>query len=59
MDKVNLHDLFTLSQNVMDASFNKSAGLNHPVDKGDNTEATWIEWFNKYFPRRYKANFIC
>ncbi|UZW62309.1 DUF6602 domain-containing protein [Lysobacter enzymogenes] len=30
--------------------------LTHPTDKGDASEAVWIDLFNKYLPRRYVAS---
>lgn len=30
--------------------------MGHPVDKGDASEAVWLELLNKYLPRRYSAD---
>lgn len=50
-----LKDLFSTLQDHMIADAKFSGVLNHPTDKGDNSEENWIEWFDKYLPKRYKA----
>lgn len=51
-----LQTLFkALQQNMItEASF--SDYHEHPTDKGDNTEACWIKWFNENLPNRYIAS---
>ena len=50
-----LKDLFSALQRHMITDAEFSGALSHPTDKGDNSEANWIEWFAKYLPKRYKA----
>ena len=52
---VSLKDLFGTLQEDMRAKAKFSQVLNHPTDRGDNTEKCWIDWFNEYLPKRYKA----
>ena len=53
--KPNLKSLFTALQADMISKAQFSNVLNHPVDKGDNSEENWIKWFDDYLPKRYKA----
>ena len=50
-----LKSLFSSLQKEMVDESKVSDVLNHPTDKGDNTEISWTSWFNKYLPKRYKA----
>lgn len=50
-----LVDMFSALQNEMIADTNLSLVVDHPVDKGSNTEECWIDWFNEYLPKRYHA----
>ena len=50
-----LKSLFSALQEEMISQAKFSSVLDHPLDKGDNTEENWISWFNKYLPKRYKA----
>ena len=50
-----LKNLFSALQNEMSAKSGLSDVVNHPTDKGDNTESNWIDWFNQYLPKRYRA----
>lgn len=50
-----LSRLFGSLQSEMSAKMCSSSSMNHPTDMGDNTEKSWIEWFNHYLPKRYKA----
>lgn len=50
-----LKGLFSTLQEHMIADAKFSDVLNHPTDKGDNSEENWIDWFDKYLPKRYKA----
>ena len=54
-NKTTLKTLYSALQAEMIANMNTASVLNHPTDKGDNTEQSWISWFDKYFPKRYKA----
>lgn len=54
-DKVTLTNLFRALQRDMISQANFSDVINHPTDKGDNTEECWIKWFEEYLPKRYKA----
>lgn len=54
-DKTSLKTLYSALQTEMIAKANFSAVMDHPTDRGDNTEASWITWFNDYLPKRYKA----
>lgn len=51
----NLKNLFAVLQMNMIAEAKFSNVLDHPVDKGDNSEESWIKWFEDYLPKRYKA----
>ena len=48
--KPNLKSLFTALQADMISKAQFSNVLNHPVDKGDNSEENWIKWFDDYLP---------
>lgn len=50
-----LTGLFTVLQNDMISKAEFSNTLNHPVDKGTNSEENWLKWFTNYLPQRYKA----
>lgn len=50
-----LKDLFSTLQDHMITDAKFSCVLSHPTDKGDNSEENWIEWFDKYLPKRYRA----
>ena len=54
-NNTSLKTLYSALQTEMIAKANFSSVLRHPTDKGDNTEESWISWFNEYFPKRYKA----
>ena len=56
MGEISLKELFLSLQEEMSAAVMSSSRLQHPIDKGDNTEQSWIKWFNKYLPKRYKAD---
>jgi hypothetical protein len=45
----NLHD--DIERRLREAR----ALLGHPVEKGDASEAIWLELFDRYLPKRYKA----
>ncbi len=55
MSKSKLTELFAALQSDMTSKANFSLTLNHPTDKGDNSEENWIKWFSAYLPQRYKA----
>ena len=55
-DKTKLTMLFAALQDEMLSRVKFSNILDHPTDQGDNAEVSWIEWFNNYLPKRYKAN---
>ncbi len=56
MDKTpNLKTLFGTLQQEMIAKAKFSEILNHPSDKGDNSESNWTNWFKEYLPQRYKV----
>lgn len=54
-EKKDLKSLFAALQTEMIAKANLSCALNHPNDKGDNSEENWGKWFKSYLPNRYKA----
>lgn len=54
-NNTNLKNLFAALQEEMRAKARTSEVLNHPADMGDNSEYSWINWFNAYLPKRYKA----
>lgn len=54
-EKTNLTKLFAALQNDMISKANFSDVVNHPTDKGDNSEASWITLLSAYLPKRYKA----
>ena len=51
-----LAKLFQNVQERMRCDLTTSSSLLHPVDNGDNSENTWINFFNQYLPKRYKAS---
>ena len=53
--KTDLKNLFATLQSDMISKANFSTILNHPTDRGDNSEESWIKWFCDYLPKRYKA----
>ena len=53
MKKTKLTELFAALQSEMISKASFSNAFNHP--KGDNSEESWINWFNHYLPQRYKA----
>lgn len=53
--KTDLKKLFAALQADMISKANFSTILNHPTDRGDNSEESWIKWFCDYLPKRYKA----
>lgn len=56
MNNPTLKELFGSLQNTMIAEAKMSDVIAHPTDKGDNTEANWLTWFNEYLPKRYRAS---
>lgn len=44
-----------LHQNVEQELASARQTLAHPTEKGDASEAVWIDLFNRYLPRRYEA----
>ena len=48
--------LFTNLQSVMQSELQLSDTVDHPVDKGDNSEESWRNWLSKYLPNRYKVD---
>ena len=50
-----LKKLFGALQQEMIAKAMSSEVLNHSLDKGDNSESNWIDWFKEYLPQRYQA----
>lgn len=54
-NNTSLKTLYSALQSEMIAKANFSSVISHPTDKGDNTEESWISWFNEYFPKRYKT----
>ena len=54
-EKPDLKTLFAALQTDMVSKAKFSNVLNHPVDKGDNSEENWIKWFDDYLPKRYRA----
>lgn len=51
-----LASLFQGVQAKMKIELTNSSYLLHPVDNGDNSENTWIKFFEKYLPKRYKVS---
>lgn len=52
--KINLKELFLNLQKQMDADFETyRKNVPHPGTKGDAGEFEWIEWLDKYLPKRY------
>ena len=59
MGKVDIKKLFEGKQKEMLLKFDLTDNFTHPTDKGDATEEEWRDWFNEYFPKRYKAEKAC
>ena len=55
MKHIDIRELFNKKQEQMLATFGLSAELTHPVSKGDATEEEGKNWFNVFFPKRYRA----
>jgi hypothetical protein len=57
LSKIDIKSLFLSLQEQMTAklSTNREMIL-HPGAKGDASELNWIEWFQKYLPKRYSVN---
>ncbi len=53
---ITLKDLYSALQKEMVSNCQFSNVLNHPSDKGDNAEESWVSWFNNYLPKRYRAS---
>jgi len=51
-----LADLISALQKEMISSNKTGSVFKHPSDNGNNTEQTWIDWFQRHLPNRYKAN---
>lgn len=47
--------LFSNLQNKMIADLQMTKGVSHPVTKGDATELNWVDWLDKYLPKRYSV----
>ena len=56
MSKVNLDDLFKRLQIEMLSSLGVADSISHPTDKGDISEEKWIDFLNKYLPKRYSVS---
>ena len=52
---ISLVELYASLQAEMISKAEFSKVLSHPTDQGDNTETSWITWFNKYLPNRYQT----
>lgn len=50
-----LANLFKNQQQKMKIDLETSSFMFHPVDNGDHSENTWIQFFQKYLPKRYKV----
>ena len=50
-----LANLFEKQQQKMEIDLETSSCMFHSLDNGDNSENTWIKFFQKYLPKRYKA----
>ena len=50
-----LANLFKNQQQKMKIDLETSSCMFHPVDNGDHSENTWIQFFEKYLPKRYKV----
>ena len=50
-----LKTLFGTLQQEMISKAKFSEILNHPSDKGNNSESNWVDWFKEYLPQRYKT----
>lgn len=51
-----LNSLYSGLQAKMSAELSFSQLMDHPVDKGDNSEESWRKWLSKYLPNRYKID---
>ena len=50
-----LAKLFKIQQQKMKIDLETSSCMFHPVDNGDHSENSWIQFFEKYLPKRYKV----
>lgn len=57
MNQIEIKDLFLSFQDEMKHSLRISRRhINHPGSKGDASENEWLEWLEKYLPKRYKVD---
>ena len=56
MKENKLKSLFSDLQDKMISDFNVNKSIKHTVTKGNFTERNWINWLNKYLPKRYKTD---
>ena len=55
MNKIDIRKLFEDKQEQMLRTFGLTNFLVHSGTKGDATEEEWVNWFNTYLPKKYKA----
>jgi hypothetical protein len=53
---VNLHNLFSGVQSIMEATLRTQENVEHPVTHGDSTELNWSGLLETYLPKRYKVD---
>ena len=57
MPSVDIKELFAGMQDQMSTTLKLHTGITeHPVEKGDATEANWLQWLSTYLPKRYKVD---
>ena len=50
-----IKNLFAHLQAKMQCELEQSHSIDHPTDKGDNSEESWRNWLRNYLPKRYKV----
>lgn len=53
---MDLRELFVNNQNMMAAELRSNSFIDHPGEKGEDSNQKWVDWFNKYLPTRYHAD---
>ena len=55
-DYMDLHQIFVNNQNEMTSTLHSNCVIEHPVERGDDSNQKWIDWFNEFLPSRYHAD---
>ena len=53
---MDLSQLFSNSNSLMSKKLLSNCVINHPGEKGEDTNQRWLEWFREYLPKRYSVD---